>query len=156
MCERLIMLSRFCAVLRPALWLIDIHTLPLQEFKTKHGKDISGDARSMWRLWAACERAKRTLSASSRTSVEVEALVEDIDYNCSITRTQFEHLNQDLFGRCIEVVERALQVRVLVPDHRRKPYVDWRTVTAHRKAGQRKLRSEQQKHPFFGATYERS
>ena len=38
------------------------------EFKRKHKKDISGNARALRRLRTACERAKRTLSSTAQTS----------------------------------------------------------------------------------------
>ena len=38
----------------------------LQEFKRKHHKDISNNARALRRLRTACERAKRTLSSSTQ------------------------------------------------------------------------------------------
>lgn len=36
------------------------------EFKRKHKKDLSGNARALRRLRTACERAKRTLSSSTQ------------------------------------------------------------------------------------------
>merc|ERR1719194_359841 len=47
------------------------------EFKRKNKKDITGNARSMRRLRTACERAKRTLSSSTQTSIEIDSLFED-------------------------------------------------------------------------------
>merc|ERR1712002_821576 len=41
-----------------------------QEFKRKHKKDISGNKRALRRLRTACERAKRTLSASAQANIE--------------------------------------------------------------------------------------
>lgn len=38
----------------------------VQEFKRKHKKDISDNARALRRLRTACERAKRTLSSSTQ------------------------------------------------------------------------------------------
>jgi L1 cell adhesion molecule like protein len=40
-----------------------------EEFKRKHKKDLSGNARALRRLRTACERAKRTLSSTSQTTV---------------------------------------------------------------------------------------
>ena len=40
----------------------------VNEFKRKHKKDIKGNKRALRRLRTACERAKRTLSASRPTS----------------------------------------------------------------------------------------
>jgi heat shock 70kDa protein 1/2/6/8 len=36
------------------------------EFKRKHAKDITSNARALRRLRTACERAKRTLSSSTQ------------------------------------------------------------------------------------------
>ena len=47
-----------------------------QEFKRKHKKDISGNPRALRRLRTACERAKRTLSSSAQTSIEIDSLYE--------------------------------------------------------------------------------
>merc|ERR1711937_444991 len=52
----------------------------VQEFKRKHKKDMSGNARSLRRLRTACERAKRTLSASTQASIEIDSLYEGIDF----------------------------------------------------------------------------
>merc|ERR1712236_34010 len=45
------------------------------EFKRKYKKDISGNKRAVRRLRTACERAKRTLSASAQASIEIDAVV---------------------------------------------------------------------------------
>ena len=41
----------------------------VNEFKRKHKKDITGNKRAVRRLRTACERAKRTLSASAQASI---------------------------------------------------------------------------------------
>merc|ERR1711967_70443 len=79
------------------------------EFKRKHKKDISGNARALRRLRTACERAKRTLSSTAQTSIEIDSLFEGIDFYTSITRARFEELNMDLFRKCMEPVENVLQ-----------------------------------------------
>ena len=80
-----------------------------QEFLSKHKMDLSGDARAMRRLRTACERAKRTLSSSTQTSIEIDSLFEGVDFFSSITRARFEELNMDLFRGTLELVERALR-----------------------------------------------
>jgi len=79
-----------------------------QEFKRKYKKDISTNPRSLRRLRTACERAKRTLSSSTQTSIEIDSLFEGIDFYTSITRARFEELNSDLFRNVIEPVEKVL------------------------------------------------
>jgi len=81
----------------------------VEEFKRKHKKDISGNARAVRRLRTACERAKRTLSSATQASVEIDSLFEGIDFYTSITRARFEELNADLFRSTLEPVEKVLR-----------------------------------------------
>jgi heat shock protein 1/8 len=69
----------------------------INEFKRKHKKDIRGNKRAVRRLRTACERAKRTLSASAQANIEIDSLFEGIDFYTSITRARFEELCSDLF-----------------------------------------------------------
>lgn len=79
------------------------------EFRRKHKKDISGNARALRRLRTACERAKRALSSTSQTTIEIDSLFEGIDFYSTITRARFEELNMDLFMKCMEPVEKCLR-----------------------------------------------
>ncbi|XP_027348774.1 heat shock cognate 70 kDa protein 2 isoform X1 [Abrus precatorius] len=81
----------------------------VQEFKRKNKKDISGNARALRRLRTACERAKRTLSSTAQTTIEIDSLYEGIDFYTTITRARFEELNMDLFRKCMEPVEKCLR-----------------------------------------------
>jgi heat shock protein 1/8 len=80
------------------------------EFKRKNktSVDITTSARALRRLRTACERAKRTLSSSSQTSIEIDSLHEGIDFYTSITRARFEELCQDLFRSTLQPVDRVL------------------------------------------------
>jgi len=81
----------------------------VQEFKRKHKKDMKGNKRSLRRLRTACERAKRTLSASAQANIEIDSLFEGIDFYTSITRARFEELCSDLFKGTLEPVEKAMR-----------------------------------------------
>merc|ERR1712050_433848 len=81
----------------------------VKEFLRKHKKDISKNKRALRRLRTACERAKRTLSASAQASVEIDSLFEGIDFYTSITRARFEELCADLFRGTLEPVEKSLR-----------------------------------------------
>ncbi|CAD6236011.1 unnamed protein product [Miscanthus lutarioriparius] len=81
----------------------------VQEFKRKHKKDLSGNPRALRRLRTACERAKRTLSSTAQTTIEIDSLFEGIDFYTTITRARFEELNMDLFRKCMEPVEKCLR-----------------------------------------------
>merc|ERR1719184_541378 len=81
----------------------------VNEFKRKHKKDLKGNKRALRRLRTACERAKRTLSASAQASIEIDSIFEGIDFYTSITRARFEELNADLFKGTLDPVEKALR-----------------------------------------------
>merc|ERR1711944_379204 len=81
----------------------------VSEFKRKHKKDISQNKRAIRRLRTACERAKRTLSASAQANIEIDSLFEGVDFYTSITRARFEELCSDLFKGTLEPVEKALR-----------------------------------------------
>ena len=75
---------------------------------TQFYRDLSTNARALRRLRTACERAKRTLSSSAQTSIEIDSLFEGIDFYTSLTRARFEELCQDLFRSTLQPVERVL------------------------------------------------
>ena len=81
----------------------------VSDFKKKNGVDLKGNNRALRRLRTSCERAKRTLSSSTQTSIEIETLAEGIDYFSTITRAKFEELNMDYFRGCLEPVEKVLR-----------------------------------------------
>jgi len=81
----------------------------VKEFQRKHKKDISSNKRALRRLRTACERAKRTLSASAQANIEIDSLFEGIDFYTSITRARFEELCADLFRGTLDPVEKALR-----------------------------------------------
>ena len=80
-----------------------------EEFKRKFKKDLKGNPRALRRLRTACERAKRSLSCSTQTSIEIDSLADGIDFYSKITRAKFEELCNDLFRSCLEPVEKALK-----------------------------------------------
>ncbi|RYR03157.1 hypothetical protein Ahy_B06g081994 isoform A [Arachis hypogaea] len=89
--------------------LLTIEEGIFEEFKRKNKKDISGNPRALRRLRTACERAKRTLSSTAQTTIEIDSLYEGIDFYSPITRARFEELNMDLFRKCMEPVEKCLR-----------------------------------------------
>ncbi|CAJ0934680.1 unnamed protein product, partial [Mesorhabditis belari] len=81
----------------------------IAEFKRKHKRDLSTNAKAVLRLRLACERAKRTLSSSSQAQIEIDSLFDGIDFYTSITRARFEELCADLFRSTMDPVEKALR-----------------------------------------------
>ncbi|KAG9076659.1 70-kilodalton heat shock protein [Ceratobasidium sp. UAMH 11750] len=80
----------------------------IQEFKRRNRKDLSTNPRALCRLRKACERAKRTLSSATQTSIEIDSLFEGIDFYTSLTRARFEQLCEDLFRSTLEPTNKVL------------------------------------------------
>ncbi|XP_077529172.1 heat shock protein 70 A1-like [Haemaphysalis longicornis] len=81
----------------------------IQEIKRKFKVDITNKARAVRRLRTAAERAKRILSSTAETSIEIDALFEGNDFYTKITRARFEELCLDLFKSTLAPIQRALQ-----------------------------------------------
>lgn len=60
------------------------------EFNRKYRIDIKNNPRALRRLRTQCEKAKRILSSSAQTSVEVDSLAETQDFSMTLTRAKFE------------------------------------------------------------------
>ncbi|XP_074270749.1 heat shock cognate 70 kDa protein-like [Silene latifolia] len=81
----------------------------IAEFERKHNKNMSDNPRALGRLRAACERAKRNLSSTPETSIDIDCLFDGIDFSTTITRARFEKLNMDLFQNCLEPIDKCLK-----------------------------------------------
>ncbi|XP_047341506.1 heat shock cognate 70 kDa protein-like [Impatiens glandulifera] len=81
----------------------------VQEFKRKNKKDISENPRALRRLRSACERAKRDLSYTVQTTLEIDYLLDGVDFYFNLTQVMFEEKNMDLFSKCMECVEKCLK-----------------------------------------------
>lgn len=79
------------------------------DFLKKTGIDIRSNPRAMRRLRTQAERAKRILSSSTQTTIEVDSLAETNDYNMTLTRAKFEELCMSYFKECIPPVEQVLK-----------------------------------------------
>jgi L1 cell adhesion molecule like protein len=79
------------------------------EFKRKNKKDISDNKKAMRRLRTACERAKRTLSSTASTTVEIDSLYDGVDFNSSLTRARFEEMCSADFRRAMDPVDQVLR-----------------------------------------------
>ena len=79
------------------------------EIKKKMKKNVKENARAMKRLNIAAEKAKKTLSAASVTSIEIESLFDGQDYTTQLTRAKFEQLADPIFQRTLAPLSRLLQ-----------------------------------------------
>ena len=63
----------------------------------------------MRRLRTQCEKAKRILSSTHQTTIEVDSLADSIDFHITMTRAKFEELCHSYFKECIPPVEKTLK-----------------------------------------------
>lgn len=81
----------------------------VSEFQRKHKRDLKTNPRAMKRLKTACERVKRVLSSSTTGNIELETLMDGIDFNSTISRARFEELCADIFRKTMAPVEQVLR-----------------------------------------------
>ena len=79
-----------------------------EDIKKKHKVDVKQNAKALKRLNIAAERAKKNLSSSATTSIEVDSLIEGVDYTLTLSRAKFEQLGDPIFRRTIEPINRLL------------------------------------------------
>jgi len=77
--------------------------------KKKMGKDIRQDNRAVQKLRREVEKAKRALSSTHQTRLEIESLVDGEDFSETLTRAKFEELNIDLFKKTLKEVTKVLE-----------------------------------------------
>lgn len=77
-------------------------------FSIQRGNGLKSDKTAMCRLREVCERAKHELSTSTEAIIQINSLFEGIHFHSSITRSEFEQLNIELFRKIEPLVERAL------------------------------------------------
>jgi len=81
----------------------------IKVFKKKANKDITKDAKAMQKLRREVEKAKRALSNTHQTRVEIEALMDGQDFSEALTRARFEELNNELFKSTLKPVKQVLE-----------------------------------------------
>jgi len=78
-------------------------------FETLTGLDARKDSRALRILRSSCEDAKCRLSSVEITSISVQNLFEGNKFHYTITRDEFEKLNEELFQSCLRPVEEAIR-----------------------------------------------
>lgn len=85
----------------------------LDVFKQTEGIDLKGDNAAMQRLKDEAEKAKKELSSTTETDINLPFLTADADgpkhFEYKLTRAKLEELVKDLIDRLAEPVEKALK-----------------------------------------------
>ncbi|WP_026890580.1 molecular chaperone DnaK [Lacrimispora aerotolerans] len=87
-------------------WMVD-------EFKKAEGVDLSGDKMAMQRLKEAAEKAKKELSSSTTTNINLPFITATAEgpkhLDMNLTRAKFDELTLDLVERTAVPVQNALK-----------------------------------------------
>lgn len=87
-------------------WMVD-------EFKKTEGVDLSGDKMAMQRLKEAAEKAKKELSSSTTTNINLPFITATAEgpkhLDMNLTRAKFDELTLDLIERTAVPVQSALR-----------------------------------------------
>jgi heat shock protein 5 len=86
------------------------------QYKQTTGEDVSKDKVSIAKLKGAVERAKKILSSSLSTTIEIDDFYRGRDFSESLTRSKFEDLNENLFQKSMGPVKQALRDARLTPN----------------------------------------
>ncbi|MBA4031159.1 MAG: molecular chaperone DnaK [Planctomyces sp.] len=89
------------------------------KFKAENGIDLRKDAMALQRLREAAEKAKKELSSSQTTDINLPFITADASgakhLQLNVTRAEFEKLVDHLIDRCKKPVEQALKDAKLKP-----------------------------------------
>ena len=85
----------------------------VSEFKTANGIDLSADKMAMQRIKEAAEKAKKELSSSTTTNINLPYITADATgpkhLDVTLTRAKFDELTHDLVDATIVPVQNALK-----------------------------------------------
>ena len=85
----------------------------IAEFKKQYGVDLGNDKMALQRLKEAAEKAKKELSASTTTNINLPFISMNADgplhFDMNLTRAKFDELTHDLVERTANPVQAALR-----------------------------------------------
>lgn len=80
----------------------------IDDFKAKHGVDVSESAKPIAKLRAQATKTKHVLSANQDIPIKVNGVAEDKDYSVHVYRKDLDKLAADFLSRATAPVTRAL------------------------------------------------
>ncbi|CAD5194191.1 unnamed protein product [Musa acuminata subsp. malaccensis] len=78
------------------------------KFKDEYKIDVYQNVRACLRLWAACEKLKKVLSANPEAPLNIECLMDEKDVRGFIKREEFEQISAPILERVKRPLEKAL------------------------------------------------
>jgi molecular chaperone DnaK (HSP70) len=111
----------------------ELSNLAIKYFYDEFDFELEGNKIACCKVKKACEKAKKILSEQNSTTIELRRLYLGRDLIMTFTRKKFEEICKNLFDRCLEVVDNALEIAklkendinevVLIGGSTRIPYV---------------------------------
>jgi molecular chaperone DnaK len=96
----------------------------IDEFKKSDGVDLSTDKMALQRLREAAEKAKKELSSSTTTNINLPFITATSEgpkhFDMNLTRAKFDELTHDLVERTVIPVQNALRDAGLTPSDIKK------------------------------------
>ena len=86
------------------------------EFQKKNYIEVLKNPKALIRLKKECENAKKNLSSSQKTVIEVNEIINGKDLYIEITRDKFEQLCNDLFEKLIPALDELLKDAMLTKE----------------------------------------
>ncbi len=80
----------------------------INKIKKENEIDISNNKQALIRLKIACEKAKINLSKMEFTTITVDNLFNEEDFNITITRSEFEDLFKEDFDKIKKMIEQSI------------------------------------------------
>ncbi len=85
----------------------------LKEFKTQNPsintEKLVTNKKTLSKLKSACENAKKMLSSTNTTQIDIDSLYDGIDFTTTLSRAKFESLCEPHFNKCMELVKEILK-----------------------------------------------
>ncbi len=79
------------------------------DIKKEHNIDLSDDKMAMQRIKEEAEKAKKSLSSATTTTISLPFIAQGVSYESTLTRAKFEELVDDLVESTLEPVRKALK-----------------------------------------------
>ncbi len=81
----------------------------VKDIKKEHNIDLSDDKMAMQRIKEEAEKAKKSLSSATTTTISLPFIAQGVSYESTLTRAKFEELVDDLVESTLEPVRKALK-----------------------------------------------
>lgn len=88
--------------------LLSDHFIKVNNFSESEKEEFIKSEKCKRKLKTASEKAKKILSNTQETEIEIEQLYKNLDLNYILSRSEFEKLNEEHFKKCLIPVSKVL------------------------------------------------